>query len=53
MQRRLALSNISDLRPRWYRTVLFATHPSPPWRIAVARAWAKQHHLPGPPPQAP
>jgi STE24 endopeptidase len=50
MQRRLAASNISDLRPRWYRTALFATHPAPPWRIAMARVWARQHGLPGPPP---
>jgi STE24 endopeptidase len=49
MQRRLAATNISDLRPRWYRTVLFATHPAPPWRIAMARAWARGNGLPGPP----
>ncbi|HKG50896.1 MAG TPA: M48 family metalloprotease [Actinomycetales bacterium] len=48
MQRRLATSNISDLQPRWYRTLLFATHPAPPWRIAMARAWAQEHGLPGP-----
>jgi STE24 endopeptidase len=50
MQRRLAVTNISDLRPRWYRTVWFATHPAPPWRIAMARTWARLHGLQGPPP---
>jgi STE24 endopeptidase len=50
MQRRLAVTNISDLRPRWYRTVWFDTHPAPPWRIAMARTWARMQGLPGPPP---
>ncbi|MGN6300489.1 MAG: M48 family metalloprotease [Angustibacter sp.] len=50
MQRRLALANISDLQPRWYRELLYETHPSPPWRVALARAWAEQHGVPGPPP---
>jgi STE24 endopeptidase len=48
MQRRLAVTNLSDLQPGWWRTALFSTHPSPPWRIAMARAWAQQHGLPGP-----
>ena len=52
MQRRLALSNITDLQPRWYVTVLFGTHPAPPWRIAMARTWAAIRHLPEPPPAA-
>jgi STE24 endopeptidase len=50
MERRLAVTNISDLRPRWYRTVLFASHPAPPWRIAMARTWAQLRGLPSPPP---
>ncbi|WP_460447619.1 M48 family metalloprotease, partial [Angustibacter aerolatus] len=50
MQRRLAVSNVSDLRPRWYRTALYQSHPDPAWRIAMARAWAEQHDLPGPQP---
>jgi STE24 endopeptidase len=50
MQRRLAVANISDLQPRWYRTALYQTHPSPPWRVALARAWAGQHDVPGPSP---
>jgi STE24 endopeptidase len=52
MQRRLAITNLSDLQPAWWRTALFSTHPSPPWRIAMARAWAQQHGLPGPVPDA-
>ncbi|MGN6612815.1 MAG: M48 family metalloprotease [Angustibacter sp.] len=50
MQRQLAVANISDLQPRWYRELLYATHPSPPWRVALARAWAEQHGAPTPPP---
>jgi STE24 endopeptidase len=50
MQRELAVVNISDLQPRWYRTLLYQTHPSPPWRIALARAWAQRHGTPAPPP---
>jgi STE24 endopeptidase len=52
MQRRLAVTNLSDLQPAWWRTAFFMTHPSPPWRIAMARAWAQQHGLPGPAPAA-
>jgi hypothetical protein len=48
MQRRLAVTNLSDLQPAWWRTAFFATHPSAPWRIGLARAWARQHGLPGP-----
>jgi STE24 endopeptidase len=48
MQRRLAVTNLSDLQPAWWRTAVFSTHPSAPWRIAMARAWAGQHGLPGP-----
>lgn len=51
MQRRLAIANISDLQPRWYRTLLYQTHPSPPWRVGLARAWAQ--HEGGPAPQPP
>lgn len=50
MQRQLAVANISDLQPRWYRELLYETHPSPPWRVALARAWAQQHGVPGPTP---
>ncbi|HEX3003779.1 MAG TPA: M48 family metalloprotease [Angustibacter sp.] len=50
MQRQLAVANLSDLQPRWYRQLLYATHPSPPWRVALARAWAREHGVPGPAP---
>ena len=50
MQRGLAVANISDIEPRWYREALFETHPSPAWRVALARAWAHEHGLPEPPP---
>jgi STE24 endopeptidase len=50
MQRRLAVTNLSDLQPGWWRGVFFATHPSSAWRIGMARAWAEQHGLPGPQP---
>jgi len=48
MQRQLATSDLSDLQPRWYRELLFETHPSPPWRVAMARSWAQQRGLPEP-----
>ncbi|MEV4285258.1 M48 family metallopeptidase [Nonomuraea bangladeshensis] len=41
MQKRLALSNISDLSPDAVEYVLYASHPSGPERIAMARAWAR------------
>ncbi len=43
MQRRLSVSNLSDLRPNPVVYALFATHPSGPQRIALARDWARQH----------
>jgi STE24 endopeptidase len=39
--RRLALSNLSDLAPPRLLYALLFTHPTPPERIAAARAWAK------------
>lgn len=53
MQRRLAVRNLSDLSPRWYRLALFETHPSPSWRVALARAWAQQHGVRAPTTVAP
>lgn len=50
MQRGLAVANISDIAPRWYRELLFETHPSPAWRVALGRAWADENGLPEPPP---
>ncbi|MFE2175335.1 M48 family metalloprotease [Kitasatospora sp. NPDC059462] len=39
MQRRLALTNVSDVDPPRWLELLFATHPSATRRIAAARAW--------------
>lgn len=41
MQRRLATTNLSDLDPNPVEYGLFATHPSPPERLALIRAWAR------------
>jgi STE24 endopeptidase len=41
LQRRLALSNLSDLEPNPVVYALFATHPSTTERIALARTWAQ------------
>jgi STE24 endopeptidase len=41
-ERRLALTNLSDLKPHPVLRAFFATHPSAPERIALARAWAEQ-----------
>lgn len=46
MQRQLAIANVSDLQPRWYRELLFESHPSPAWRVALARAWAQREGVP-------
>ncbi|WP_434582125.1 M48 family metalloprotease [Carbonactinospora thermoautotrophica] len=52
MQRQLAVSNIATLRPNPLEFALFASHPTAPMRIALARDWARLHGLPEPPPQA-
>lgn len=44
--RRLALTNLSDLDPNPVIYGLFASHPSVPERIALARDWARQHGQP-------
>ncbi|HEX5524504.1 MAG TPA: M48 family metalloprotease [Pedococcus sp.] len=41
MQQGLARANLSLLEPNWWQTALFATHPDPVWRIALARAWER------------
>lgn len=41
-QRRLALTNLSDLEPNPLAYVLFATHPSAVDRLALARAWQRR-----------
>ena len=40
--RRLALTNVSELRPSPLEVALFSTHPSAPERLAFARAWQEQ-----------
>ncbi|MEV0229075.1 M48 family metallopeptidase [Nonomuraea sp. NPDC050786] len=46
MQKRLAVTNVSDLSPDAVEYVLYASHPSTPERIAMARAWAKVNGVP-------
>jgi STE24 endopeptidase len=48
MQKRLATANISDLSPDAFEYFLYASHPSTPQRIAMARSWALLHGLPAP-----
>ncbi len=48
MQRRLAATNISDLSPDLVEYVLYASHPTTPQRIALARSWARLNGLPEP-----
>lgn len=43
MQRRLAVSNLSDLDPPPLVYGLFASHPTAPERIALARDWEQLH----------
>ncbi|MEV4090762.1 M48 family metallopeptidase [Streptosporangium saharense] len=40
MQKRLAVTNISDLSPNIVEYLLYASHPTTPQRIAMARSWA-------------
>jgi STE24 endopeptidase len=49
MQRALSVRNLSDLRPNTLEYLLWATHPSGPERIAMARTWARIHGRPDPP----
>jgi STE24 endopeptidase len=46
MQRALSVQNLSDLRPNPIEYDLWATHPTGPERIAMARAWARRHGMP-------
>jgi STE24 endopeptidase len=48
MQRRLSVTNLSDLDPSPLVFGLFATHPTGPQRIALARDWARLHSVPVP-----
>ncbi|MFI6596947.1 M48 family metallopeptidase [Nonomuraea sp. NPDC050536] len=49
MQKRLAVANISDLTPNVVEYVLYASHPTAPQRIAMARSWALLNGSPVPP----
>lgn len=49
MQRRLSVTNLSDPDPSPLEFGLFATHPTGPQRIALARDWARRHGAPVPP----
>jgi len=53
MQRRLATVNLSDLDPSPLVFGMFASHPTAPQRIALARNWAGVHDLPVPPSSVP
>ena len=45
MQKRLSMRNLSDLDPSPLIFGLFASHPTAPQRIAVARTWAELHDV--------
>jgi len=49
MQRTLSVRNLSDPEPNAFDYVMYATHPTGPQRIAMARDWARLHHVPQPP----
>jgi STE24 endopeptidase len=53
MQRRLAVTNLSDLDPSPLQFGLFSSHPTAPQRIALARAWAASAGAPVPADLAP
>jgi STE24 endopeptidase len=50
MQHALSVRNISDLNPDTAEYLLWLTHPAGPDRIAMARDWARLHHVQAPPP---
>jgi STE24 endopeptidase len=49
MQHELSVRNISGLEPSRWRYLMFASHPTPPERIAMGRAWGVEHGDPVPP----
>lgn len=53
MQRTLATTALSDLDPPRAVYLWFASHPTAPERIALARTWAAVNGQPPPPPLAP
>ncbi|MDH2424554.1 M48 family metallopeptidase [Sphaerisporangium sp. TRM90804] len=48
MQKRLAVTNISDLSPSAFEYLMYASHPTSPQRLALARSWARVNGLPEP-----
>lgn len=48
MQRALAVRGLDRLSPAPVAYVLFATHPAPTQRTAMARDWAREHGVPEP-----
>ncbi|MFC4906828.1 M48 family metallopeptidase [Actinomadura gamaensis] len=50
MQHELSVRNISTLTPDAVETQLWSDHPTGPERIAMARDWARMHHVAEPPP---
>ncbi|MCW2607001.1 MAG: Zn-dependent protease with chaperone function [Frankiales bacterium] len=40
-QVRLSVTNLSDLDPPWWVTILFASHPTGPERLQTAREWER------------
>lgn len=53
MQKRLSTTNLSDLDPSPLVFGMFATHPTGPQRIALARTWARLHDVAVPPSTVP
>lgn len=49
MQHQLSVTNLSGLEPSRWRYWMFASHPTPPERIAMGRAWAAEHGTTIPP----
>jgi STE24 endopeptidase len=49
MQHDLAVQNIAGLDPAPWRFAMFASHPTPPQRIEIARTWGAQHGIVVPP----
>jgi Zn-dependent protease with chaperone function len=49
MQHQLAVTNLSGLDPAPWRYVMFASHPTSPQRIQLARIWGRQHGIDVPP----
>ncbi|TDO29828.1 STE24 endopeptidase [Kribbella sp. VKM Ac-2527] len=49
MQHQLSVRNISGLEPSRWRYWMFASHPTSPERIAMARAWGAERGDPVPP----